>query len=469
MNRAAFENIRDNWDAILEYVRTEFEIADVSFNLWIRPLKPHHLSFSDDGYPILWIQIPSDVNMPPNIFQNHIVKRYNPFISIAIEGKTGIKCTLEYVLPNNKEETDRPDKLISETPKKVDGSTLTLANLNKRYTFDTFVVGKNNNLAHAASVAVAENPGETYNPLFIYGGVGLGKTHLMQSIAHFILQKNPNARILYVTSETFTNELINAIRNKTSNSMTEFRNKYRNVDVLLIDDIQFIIGKESTQEEFFHTFNDLYGEKKQIIITSDKPPKDFETLEPRLLSRFEWGLTVDIQAPDYETRVAILQKKEELDNFNIDTEVIKYIAANVKSNIRELEGSLTKIVFMSKLNNRPIDIEMAHDVLRDLIDPDNRPEITPELIIQIVADHYNVSVDDLLGQKRNKEIVNPRQIAMYLCREMTSAPLQQIGAALGGKDHTTIIHGIEKISTEIKLKNELASSIDVLKKKISSQ
>ena len=343
------------------------------------------------------------------------------------------------------------------------------AGLNPRYTFDTFVVGANNNLAHAASLAVAESPGEIYNPLFIYGGVGLGKTHLMHSIAHFILKNNPKAKILYVTSEKFTNELIDAIRNKNNISTTEFREKYRNNDVLLIDDIQFIIGKESTQEEFFHTFNALYEAKKQIIISSDKPPKEIETLEERLRSRFEWGLTVDIQSPDYETRMAILRKKEELEGYNIDNEVIKYIASNIKSNIRELEGALTKIVALSKLDRKEINLDLAEEALKDLISPNGTQEVTPELIIQVVADHYGVTPLDLASQKRSKDIVYPRQIAMYLCRSMVDTSLQHIGKCLGGRDHTTIIHGIEKVEAELATNSSLQNTIDILKKKINPQ
>ena len=351
----------------------------------------------------------------------------------------------------------------------VDQQVIQNANLNPRYTFDTFVVGANNNLAHAASLAVAESPGEIYNPLFIYGGVGLGKTHLMHSIGHFILQNNPKAKILYVTSEKFTNELIDAIRNKNNISTTEFREKYRNNDVLLIDDIQFIIGKESTQEEFFHTFNALYEAKKQIIISSDKPPKEIETLEERLRSRFEWGLTVDIQSPDYETRMAILRKKEELEGYNIDNEVIKYIATHVKSNIRELEGALTKIVALSKLNKREITTELAEEALKDLISPGGAREITPELIIQVVSDHFGITPADISSKKRNKEIVYPRQIAMYLCRTMTGTPLQGIGKYLGDRDHTTIIHGAEKITADMEKNESLRNTIEVLKKKLSPQ
>ena len=351
----------------------------------------------------------------------------------------------------------------------MDQAAIQNAILKPRYTFDTFVVGANNALAHAASLAVAESPGEIYNPLFIYGGVGLGKTHLMHSIAHFILKNNPKAKILYVTSEKFTNELIDAIRNKNNISTTEFREKYRNNDVLLIDDIQFIIGKESTQEEFFHTFNALHEAKKQIIISSDKPPKEIETLEERLRSRFEWGLTVDIQSPDYETRMAILRKKEELEGYNIDNEVIKYIATHIKSNIRELEGALTKIVALSKLNKKEITLELAEEALKDLISPNAVREITPELIINVVADHYKIQPSDITSSKRNKEVVYPRQIVMYLCRHMTNTSLQAIGKELGGKDHTTIIHGADKITAELVDNEALANTIEILKKKISPQ
>jgi len=468
MDQSSFENIKQEWNSILNYIKEEFDIAPVSFNIFIAPLIPMSLSKNEDGETVLSLLVPNTKEMPDDIFRKVVSNRYSPLIAVAIEVITGLKCSIGYITESEKTSAAEADVQVRRAPKQVDMSTLANANLNARYTFDTFVVGKNNNLAHAASLAVAEKPGEIYNPLFIYGGVGLGKTHLMQSVAHFILQNNPKARILYVTSETFTNELIDSIRNKNNYSTTEFRKKYRNIDVLLIDDIQFIIGKESTQEEFFHTFNALYEAKKQIIISSDKPPKDFETLEDRLKSRFEWGLTVDIQPPDYETRMAILRKKEELDHINIDNEVIQYIAANVKSNIRELEGSLTKIVAMSNLTKQEINLEMAQEVLRDLINPDEKQEITPQFIIDVVAEHFNVSVADLTGSKRNKEIVFPRQIAMYLCREMTNAPLQQIGSFLK-KDHTTIIHGIDKISTEIQSKAETENTVSILKKKISAQ
>lgn len=325
-------------------------------------------------------------------------------------------------------------------------------------------------MAHAASLAVAESPAEVYNPLFIYGGVGLGKTHLMHSIAHFILQQNPKTKVLYVTSEVFTNELIEAIRNRAdSSSIAEFRKKYRNIDVLLIDDIQFIIGKESTQEEFFHTFNTLHESKKQIIISSDKPPKDIETLEERLRSRFEWGLTVDIQSPDYETRMAILKKKEELDGLSIDNEVMKYIATNVKSNIRELEGALTKIVALSRLKNREVNVVLAEEALKDLISPNDKKDITVELIIDIVGEHFNISSSDIMSTKKSRNLSYPRQICMFLCRELTDISLKDIGKKLGNRDHTTVLHGITKIQTDLATDSSLSNTIEILKKKINPQ
>ena len=455
------ETLKSKWDDILHYIKEEHEVSDVSFNTWLIPLR----LYSVEQGNVVRIIVP-DAN-----FLGYIRKKYSFLLKVAIEEITNVKCEVDFVVEDKiKEEKSRQNQLINKTGNKVSQEALQSANLNPKYTFDTFVVGANNNLAHAASLAVAESPGEIYNPLFIYGGVGLGKTHLMHSVANFIMKNNPNAKILYVTSEKFTNELIDAIRNKNNISTTEFREKYRNNDVLLIDDIQFIIGKESTQEEFFHTFNTLYESKKQIIISSDKPPKDIETLEERLRSRFEWGLTVDIQPPDYETRMAILRKKEELEGYNIDNEVIKYIASNIKSNIRELEGALTKIVAFSKLgNSKDISISMAEDALKDIISPGGTKKITPEFIIQVVAEHYNLTTSDLLSQRRSKEISYPRQVAMYLCRNMTETPLQEIGKVMGGRDHTTIIHGIEKITKDLENTPTLQNTVDILKKKMNQK
>ena len=452
------DKILGKWDEILLNIKEEHEITDVSYKTWLLPLKPY--SVDKD---ILTIIVPDD------LFLNYVKKKYEFLLLYTIEEVTGLACKINFVLKDSIKEEPAEKKLINNNTNTVSQLALQNANLNPRYTFDTFVVGKNNNLAHAASLAVAESPGEIYNPLFLYGGVGLGKTHLMHSVAHFVLKNNPDAKVLYVSSETFTGELIDAIRNKNNVSTTEFREKYRYNDVLLIDDIQFIIGKESTQEEFFHTFNALYEAKKQIIISSDRPPKEIEKLEERLRSRFEWGLTVDIQKPDYETRMAILRKKEELEGYNIDNEVIKYIASNVKSNIRELEGALTKIVAFSKLEKREINIELAEEALKDLISPNAVREVTPQLIINVVSEHFGINSLDIIGQKRSKELVFPRQIVMYLCGTMTTESLQNIGKALGGRDHTTIIHGQKKIATEIDKDETLKNTVDILKKKINPQ
>ncbi|SCP96448.1 chromosomal replication initiator protein DnaA [Anaerobium acetethylicum] len=443
--------ILEKWDEILETLRKEHELSDVSFKTWLQPLKVH--AVQNDTVTVL---VPTE-----QMGLNYISKKYMLPLKVAISEVTGQDYEIELILP----EQTKTKEVKSLKPQI--NENIEKANLNPKYTFETFVVGSNNSFANAASLAVAESPGEVYNPLFLYGGVGLGKTHLMHSIAHFILEKNPQTKVLYVTSEYFTNELIEAIRNGNNTAMAKFREKYRNIDVLLIDDVQFIIGKESTQEEFFHTFNDLHGAKKQIILSSDKPPKDMETLEARLRSRFEWGLIADIQSPDYETRMAILRKKEELDGYNIDDEVIKYIATNIKSNIRELEGALNKLIAYANLEKREINVELAEKALQDIISPDAPKEITAELIIQTVADHFNISTTDISSQKRNQEIVYPRQIAMYLCRKMTDTPLKSIGNLLGKRDHTTIIHGADKIASDILTNESTKNVIEIIKKKIS--
>ena len=318
--------------------------------------------------------------------------------------------------------------------------------LNPKYTFDTFVVGNNNRFAHAAALAVAEAPATSYNPLFIYGGVGLGKTHLMHAIGNAILRKNKNASILYVTSEIFTNQLINAIKDNTS---AQFRDKYRNIDVLLIDDIQFIAGKERIQEEFFHTFNTLHESGKQIILSSDRPPKDIQLLEDRLKSRFEWGLIADISNPDYETRLAILRKKAQLDNIIIDDEILSNIANRIDSNIRELEGTLNKLIAKSSLTNSPITMEMAERAINDIVAQQEKV-ISADFIQETVAKYFNINAKDLRGSKRSNDIAFPRQIAMYLCRNVAQMSLPQIGKDFGKRDHTTVMHACTKIENEIK-------------------
>lgn len=457
--------VKEKWPEIIEHLRVEHELLNVSFNTWIKPLKVYDVI--DDTAYIL-------VNKDSSV--EYIDKKYRLPLMVCIAEITGKEYEIQFVSEDDDKLNEIHNASIDNGQTKKTKSLAEKAGLNPKYTFDTFVVGGNNNFAHAASLAVAESPGEVYNPLFLYGGVGLGKTHLMHSIAHFILDKNPKKKVLYVTSETFTNELIDALRNgKTAgneSAMLNFRDKYRNIDVLLIDDIQFIIGKESTQEEFFHTFNHLHTLGKQIIISSDKPPKDIETLESRLRTRFEWGLIADISSPDYETRMAILQKKIELDHlekYNIKNDVLDYIAANVKSNIRELEGSLNKLIALYKLNNNnnPIDIALAAEALKDIISSDNRREVTPELILDIVADHFGITVADLKSKKRDSEIAVPRQICMYLMRTMTDTALKGIGAVLGGKDHSTVKYGVEKIAKDIESDEMMANTINIIKKKIN--
>ncbi len=451
--------VEENWEQILNKMKLEYCSSNISYNTWIAPLTVYEVT--DDTVYIL---------VKLRACLEHIEEKYLLPFKVCIAEVTGYEYEVSFVTDDNVVIQEKKETAVK---KQKSNAIFEQANLNPKYTFDTFVVGSNNNFAHAASLAVADSPGEIYNPLFLYGGVGLGKTHLMHSIAHFILEKDPTKKVLYVTSETFTNELIDALKigkNGNELAMTTFREKYRNNDVLLIDDIQFIIGKESTQEEFFHTFNHLHVSGKQIIISSDKPPKDIETLEARLRTRFEWGLIADISSPDYETRMAILRKKEELDGlerYHIPDEVMQYIANNITSNIRELEGSLNKLIALANLENKPIDIPLAAEALKDMISPNNTREITPELIIEVVSDHFNVPAAELKGKKRNAEIVLPRQIVMYLCRKMTDTPLKTIGLILGGKDHASVSHGVKKIEHDIKLDEALNNTVNIIKKKLN--
>ncbi|MBC5665554.1 chromosomal replication initiator protein DnaA [Dorea sp. NSJ-36] len=459
--------VEEKWPQIIEHLRVEHELSNVSFSTWIKPLKV---------YDVINNTVFIMVNMNSSV--EYIEKKYLLPLKVCIAEITGEEYEVSFISEDDDRLNEIQNMAVEASQKKRTKSVAERAGLNPKYTFDTFVVGGNNSFAHAVSVAVAESPGQVYNPLFLYGGVGLGKTHLMHSIAHFILDQNPKKKILYVTSETFTNELIESLKNGKSSgnesSMTKFREKYRNIDVLLIDDIQFIIGKESTQEEFFHTFNHLHTSGKQIIISSDRPPRDIETLEARLRSRFEMGMLADISSPDYETRMAILQKKIELDKlekYNIPLDVIQYIATNIKTNIRELEGSLNKLIALYRLNNNEgtIDISLAAEALKDIISSDNNREVTPELILDIVADHFNISIADLKSKKRNAEIANPRQVAMYLMRTMSTKELslKAIGAIFGGKDHSTIKYGIEKVESEMETDETLANTVNIIKKKIN--
>ena len=385
------EDLKQNWDLILQTFKERYELQDISFNSWIKPIEVY--TVENDTITLIM----SSTSMNPDMAVSYVEKKYLEMLRITICEIMNHEYDVRLITAK--------DKQAAEIKKAATGSAAKnsgLQNLNPNYTFDTFVVGTNNNLAHAASLAVAETPGQVYNPLFIYGGVGLGKTHLMQAIAHFIITNDPTRKVLYVTSETFTNELIDSVKNQKN---SEFRKKYRNIDVLLIDDIQFIIGKESTQEEFFHTFNALYQDSKQIVISSDRPPKEMETLTERLRTRFEMGLPVDIQIPTYETKRAILKKKVELGGYNIPDDVQDYVATHIKSSIRELEGALTKLSAFATLSHSPITVEFAEETLKDLISPDAKKEVTPELIIQIVADHFGISPADILSSKRSADIV----------------------------------------------------------------
>ena len=437
----------EKWPDILEKIKEDCDLSSVSFGAWLEPLE---ISNVDNSRITLIVPTGS---MGINILN----KKYTLPLKVAIAEVTGLTLDIHYIAPG---EEEKP------LPKKEQAFTKAMeaAHLNPKYTFETFVVGQSNKFANAASLAVAETPGELYNPLYLYSSAGLGKTHLMHSIAHFILEKEPDKKILYVTSEDFTNELIDSIHNGV---MTKFREKYRNIDVLLIDDIQFIIGKESTQEEFFHTFETLYASKKQIIISSDKPPKEIEHLEERIRSRMEMGLMADIAAPDYETRMAILHKKEEADGFRIDDEILNYIATNIKSNIRELEGCLNRIRAKAVLEKRSITLSLAEEILKDLISPEEQQPVTSKLIIEVVADHFHLSTNEICSQKRDSRCVYPRMIAMYLCRTMTEDSLQTIANLLNKKDHTTVISGVRKMEAEIKSSEETRNNVEIIRKKIS--
>lgn len=439
-------NLDQIWESVLGLIKVE--LTEVSFNTWLKSIEP--ISLEDDEI----------ILGAPNDFTKGILEgRYFNLIKNAIKQVTGKNYQIRFIIPGEqvKQTQVQPEK---ETTKAMNKSQL-----NPKYTFSTFVTGKSNDFAHAASVAVAEAPAQAYNPLFIYGGVGLGKTHLMHAIGHYILSQNPDSKVVYVSSEKFTNELINSIREYRNE---EFRNKYRNVDVLLVDDIQFIAGKEGTQEEFFHTFNALHEANKQIIISSDRPPRDIPTLEDRLRSRFEWGLTTDIQAPDLETRMAILRKKATLENLEIPDEVVLLIANTIHSNIRELEGALIKVVAYSSLTNRTITEELAEEALKDIISNHKPVEITVDLIKDKVSKRFNIRIDEFSSKKRTRAIAYPRQVAMYLTRELTDLSLPKIGDEFGGRDHTTVIHACEKINNDMNrdhlFKKKIEDIIEDLKK-----
>ena len=454
------DDIKGNWSAIKETIRMEYDLTDISYTTWVEPLQVYNVVNN-----VINIVVPADKSH----LLGYISSKYGSSFQVTITEMFNRNYEIKFI---SEKDISSIDTVTEEGHDSHDsGSDQSLsyqdAHLNKKYKFDTFIVGSSNKFAHSACLAVAESPGEVYNPLYLYGGSGLGKTHLMHSIGHFILEHSPDKKVLYVTSEEFTNEVIESIRNGNAASMSKLRGKYRTVDVLMVDDVQFIIGKESTQEEFFHTFNVLHSSGKQIILSSDKPPKEIETLDERFRSRFEWGLTADIQPPDYETRMAILRKNVEACHRPIDEEIIKYIATNVKSNIRELEGAFNKIIAAVKLNNVDLTLAVAEDALKDVIDPDKSREITPNLIINVVSEQFGIRAEDITSKKRNSEFVQPRQVVMYLCRELTDTSYVNIGRLLGKKDHTTIMHGTNKIIAEMEHNEELKKKVDIIIKKLN--
>lgn len=437
------KDIRESWKEILEALKNEYEISDLAFSSWIKPLSIYKI---EDG--VVTIVVPGE-----QIGVDYVKRKYYLPLKVAAADITGKEYELVFI---SEEDTHKKESSKKDLKRPF------------HYTFDNFVVGSNNNFAYSASLAVAESPGVLYNPLFLYGGVGLGKTHLMHAITHYISENHPDMNILYVTSEQFTNEIVEALHlgnGNTNANISRFREKYRHIDVLLIDDIQFIIGKDATQEEFFHTFNTLYEEGKQIVISSDRPPKDMILLNERYKSRFGMGLMADIQSPDYETRVAILRKKQELEGFFVPDEVTEYIASNVKSNIRELEGSLNKIIAVANLEKCEITLDLAKRHLADFITPDEKKKITPSDIIAETARFFQISPEDIKGTNRSNKIAYPRQIAMYLIQKLNGSTLKEIGEIMG-KDHSTVIYGIKKIEDSIDSDEKTNEIIESLTKNL---
>lgn len=434
------EELNHIWKETLNKIKKK--LSNPSFKTWFSDTEPVMLENNK-----LIIKVPND------FIKDWLTSRYLILIEEIIYNLTTNKWKVNLLTPeeldNKVSNFNEQDSNTNRNSKPESKNRVKLYNgLNPKYSFSTFVVGNSNRFSHAASLAVAEAPAKAYNPLFIYGDVGLGKTHLMQAIAHFILDHTPDSKVVYVSSETFTNELINAIKDDRT---IEFREKYRNIDILLVDDIQFLEGKERTQEEFFHTFNALHEANRQLIISSDRPPKEIPTLEERLRSRFEWGLITDIQKPDFETRIAILRKKADLEQLELPNEVIISIANKIQSNIRELEGALIKVIAYSSLVNREIDTELAEEALKDLVaNKQQAKTINMALIKEVIAEYYNLSLEEINSKKRTQSIAFPRQIAMYLARELTNSSLPQIGEDFGGRDHTTVIHAHNKIENKLK-------------------
>lgn len=437
--------LNEIWQKTLGLLKNE--LTEISFNTWIKTIDPMSLTSNTIN-----LAVPADFN------KGILESRYQALIKNAIKQVTFKEYEIAFIVPSQ----DNLNKMAKQAENTNNSEDSTLSILNPKYTFDTFVIGNSNRFAHAAALAVAEAPAKAYNPLFIYGGVGLGKTHLMHAIGHYILGQNASQRVLYVSSEKFTNELINAIKD---NRNEEFRSKYRNIDILLIDDIQFIAGKERTEEEFFHTFNALYEANKQIILSSDKPPKEI-SLEDRLRSRFEWGLIADMQAPDLETRIAILRKKAQLENLNVPNDVMVFIADKIVSNIRELEGALNRVIAYSSLTENEITVDLANEALKDILSANKTRVLNCVTIQEVVARYFDIRPEEFKSKKRTRDIAYPRQIAMYLCRDLTDMSLPKIGEEFGGRDHTTVIHACDKISEEIESNSETRRAVNEIKRNL---
>jgi chromosomal replication initiator protein len=432
------------WDKTLFFLKNEVTV--IGYNTWMANIQP--VSYDEDS---VFLRVPAEFN------KGILESRYSGLITNAIEQVTNKKYKLVFLLPGEAAPDEIQIKKTNGFGKFAEDESF----LNPKYTFETFIIGNSNRLAHAGSVAVAEAPAKAYNPLFLYGGVGLGKTHLMQAIGHYVINHNPGYKVLYVTSEKFTNELIQAIRDDKNE---QFRTKYRNIDVLLIDDIQFIGGKERTQEEFFHTFNSLYEANKQIIVSSDKSPNDIITLEERLRSRFEWGLIADIQSPDLETRIAILNKKAQIDRVEVPYEILAFIAEKIPSNIRQLEGALNRVLAYNSLTYAPVTMDVAKEALKEILAQDTAREINEKVIKDVVSRYFDLKVSDLSSKRRSRDVSFPRQIAMYLCRSLTDMSLPKIGEKFGGRDHTTVMHAFNKISVDINENEEIRNTIEEIKK-----
>ncbi len=439
-------SLEDLWNNVLEVLKSE--MTEIGFNTWLKPIKPLTLEETS-------ISLEVEVEFTKGVLES----RYLGLIKNSLKHLTGNDFSVTFLLPNQNIEQD--DNIDYQN---VNKQLSTHSSLNPEYTFSKFVIGSSNRFAHAATVAVAEAPATTYNPLFLYGSSGLGKTHLMHAIGHHILKHNKGIKVMYVQSEKFTNDLINAI---TTRSLEAFRDKYRTIDVLLIDDIQFIAGKKQTQEEFFHTFNTLYENKKQLIISSDNPPGKIQTLENRLKTRFEQGLIADIEAPDYETRIAILRKKASTENVIVPDNVMEYIANNFVSNVRILQGALTRIIAYASLSNRIIDLELSENVLKDIKNKQDTNDVTIPIIINVVSKYYGITPKEMTSKSRSRDIALPRQIAMYLSRKHTNNSLPKIGRYFGGRDHTTVIHACDKIKNNLKRDKDLIRQIEENERKLS--